>query len=639
MGCVSSCLRRKNGPAQNEPDDTSYSSDIVVSVDFGTTYSGFAYVNTSVTPVEINVNCEWPGAENARAISYCKNQTSLLYLPSSNAKASFELKEWGWSAFLAFEEAAQDLARKGLKGGVSAGCSMQSALTSPDQRPCDSLNPTEGKAGYFATKFKLFLAPETNQGSALPSLPPGLTVERLVVDYLRSLTDYAVQELSKLFRKTLTKGHIQWCLTVPAIWDEKAKQLMRRYAEMAGMIQGPDCPKGVSASPRPLYMILEPEAASAFCQHDEDVNITLTTKDRVLVADVGGGTIDLVVHEVTEHCADTGATKVREIVPSYGSSGGGSYVDINFFNLVIEKVPCYWEFCVREYPGLSLQLFHWWQNVKLAFDGSPHFSVNFCLITSGLHKAWMEYDRMRHVDREEREYWNLCFDADDFKRVFDTEVDKVIDLISQKIDMVQILLVVGGFAASPYLKKRINEHFKGRELRIIIPDDPGRTICGGGIWLYLNRSFIQSRISRKTYGVSTVRHAKTDDPKNLVYMDANGRQMCRDVFSAFVKAGDQVNLGESETRYVSPLSRYDRFLNVEIYSSSATDPLYTTDTDVELEGSFQVDISDRMELGTDRTLELSMVWGDSLITVTAIPMYLGDDRSQKAGLEVRFESH
>ncbi|KAH7283560.1 hypothetical protein KP509_34G013600 [Ceratopteris richardii] len=627
-------LRNPHEPSgtyeQTNLPDTSESSDIVVSVDFGTTYSGFAYARASVTPPEINIYCEWPGANSARAISYCKNQTSLLYLRSSGARGSFELKAWGWSAFLAYDEIMQDLVRKGMKGGAS---------TSPDQRPYDMLNPTEGKEAFFATKFKLYLAPETAPGSSLPSLPPDLTVERLVVDYLRIITDYAVQEVSRLLQKKLTKGNIQWCLTVPAIWDERAKQLMRRYAEMAGMIQGPDCPTGASASPRPLYIILEPEAASAFLQDGGLLNISLTTKDRVLVADVGGGTIDLVVHEVTECRPGAGALKVKEVVPSYGALGGGSFVDINFFNLVKKKVPCYLDFCLREYPALPLQLFQWWQKVKLAFDGSRDFCVDFNLINSGLYKAWMEYDRERHIHREEREYWNLRFDFDDFKHVFDTEVVKVIDLIAEKIDMVQVLMVVGGFAASPYLKRRIYEHFEGRRQQIVIPVDPGRAICVGGVWLYLNRSFIQSRISRKTYGVSTVRHWNEGDPENLAYKENDGRRMCRDVFSAFVRAGDQVNLGESEERYVSPSNSYDRFLNVDIYSSSATDPLYTTDRDVRLEGSFQVDISDGMELGTERLLKLSMVWGDSLISVTATPKNFGDQGRQKAGLEVRFESH
>ncbi|KAH7283556.1 hypothetical protein KP509_34G013400 [Ceratopteris richardii] len=230
-------------------------------------------------------------------------------------------------------------------------------------------------------------------------------------------------------------------------------------------------------------MILETEAASAFCQNDGC--ITLTTEERVLLADVGVGTIELVVLEVIEFCAGTGAIKF-EVPPSYGALGGESYVDEHFFNLVEEKVPCFFDFCVQECPALSEELFHWWQCQKMAFDGSADFSANFVLIKSGLSKAWMEYDRIRHVHREESEYWSLFLNFHDFKRAFDTEVDKLIDLISQKIDMVQVVMVVGALAASPYLMKRTHEHFKGREQRFVIPEDPRLAVCVGGILLYFS---------------------------------------------------------------------------------------------------------------------------------------------------------
>ncbi|KAH6556643.1 hypothetical protein KP509_1Z165800 [Ceratopteris richardii] len=330
-----SASQRSAAGESTSPTDTSESLDIVVSIDFGTRFSGFAYARSSARPLDIIVNFDWPGGESARAIPSCKNQTSLLYLPSSDAEGSFELKEWGWSAFHAYKEIVQDLVKKRLKGGASASCLEEWKLTSPDRRPRGLLNPTDGNQAFFATMFKLFLAPQPGIGSILPPLPPGLTVERFVVDYLRSLTDHAVLQLSRALQKKLTKGNIQWCLTVPAIWDEEAKQLMRRYAEKAGMIQGPDCPTGASASPRPLHMILETEAASAFCQNVG--RITLTTEERVLLADVRVDTIELVVLQVIGCRAGTGAIKFQEVLPSYGALGGESYVDKNFFNLLNRK--------------------------------------------------------------------------------------------------------------------------------------------------------------------------------------------------------------------------------------------------------------------------------------------------------------
>ncbi|KAI5065046.1 hypothetical protein GOP47_0019741, partial [Adiantum capillus-veneris] len=60
-----------------------------------------------------------------------------------------------------------------------------------------------------------------------PSLPGGLTIEQLVVDYLRCLSSFIVSELQVNYGKQFSVEDVQWCLTVPAIWNERAKQVMK----------------------------------------------------------------------------------------------------------------------------------------------------------------------------------------------------------------------------------------------------------------------------------------------------------------------------------------------------------------------------------------------------------------------------
>ena len=79
--------------------------------------------------------------------------------------------------------------------------------------------------GFFATKFKLYLALDANIGSY--NLIGDITIERMVVDYL----------------------------TMPFIWTEKAR-----------MVKGGKCLVGVAASPYLVDNILEPKAASIYCQ-------------------------------------------------------------------------------------------------------------------------------------------------------------------------------------------------------------------------------------------------------------------------------------------------------------------------------------------------------------------------------------
>ncbi|KAL2633483.1 hypothetical protein R1flu_004962 [Riccia fluitans] len=123
-------------------------------------------------------------------------------------------------------------------------------------------------SGYFATKFKLHLAPASSEGTQLFSvspLPQGLTVKHLITDYLRCTGEFIMKKLDDYYEGVICKKDLKWCLTVPALWDNAAKQQMLDCAEMAGL--------------RKL----------------KDVKFTKGSK--FLLVDAGGGTVDLVVHK------------------------------------------------------------------------------------------------------------------------------------------------------------------------------------------------------------------------------------------------------------------------------------------------------------------------------------------------------
>ncbi|KAH6556362.1 hypothetical protein KP509_1Z185200 [Ceratopteris richardii] len=446
-----------------------------------------------------------------------------------------------------------------------------------------------------------------------------------------------MQSLRYAIRNDLGKEDVQWCLTVPAIWDEKAKQLMRTYAEKAGMIQGPHCPAGVSASRRGLSTILEPEAASVHCLESVYESLNLTIGDKVIVADVGGGTIDLVVHEIVEFRPPMGVTRVKEAVPSFGSSGGGTFVDIAFLQWVQQKVGCYEVFIRQGNTELSLRLFSWWQRVKADFDRSPTYTAQFMLRHSGLSEAWKNYDRAHHIHKEDKAYWVLTLNADDLRQIFHSEVSKVISLIEPYINMAKVLMVVGGMAESQYVKHAIISKFKNSGRQIIIPHDPGRAVCRGAVKLHMSKDYIQSRISKKTYGICAIRDAQKGDPENLIFINDEGRRKCRSAFSAFVQVGERICFGQETSRCFYSHTAAQLSLEFDVYSSPRRDPKYTIEADATREGSFDIDISCALHLGKRREVKVTMVFGDSLINVIAVPTnFVAPDNRKE--LTVRFEA-
>ncbi|XP_078384750.1 uncharacterized protein LOC144667219 [Oculina patagonica] len=84
---------------------------------------------------------------------------------------------------------------------------------------------------------------------------------------------------------------VQWVLTVPGIWKPEAKQFMREAAYQAGLAS--------PLKPEQLIIALEPKAASVYCRESKIRDFFAERRSNdALVIDIGGGTLDVTVHEI-----------------------------------------------------------------------------------------------------------------------------------------------------------------------------------------------------------------------------------------------------------------------------------------------------------------------------------------------------
>lgn len=436
-----------------------------------------------------------------------------------------------------------------------------------------------------------------------------------------------------MYGKNMSKKDVQWCLTVPAIWDERAKQLMKTYAEKAGMVKDAKCQTHEDASPYPVDIILEPEAASIFCQQKATF-LNIKQGDKMLIADVGGGTIDIVVHEKANNNA--GSMEVHEVVASYGEVGGGTYVDSHFFHFLSQKIGCFRDFCCNN-TSICIDIYAWWQRVKLGFDGDG-YSVEY-MLPGKLRDAWEKYDKEQDVQRKDKDFYDvLRLEDKDFRSIFDPEVEKVLSLIEQQIEGVRVLMVVGGFSASPYLRKRIQSRFKTKVDEVIIPEDPGNAICNGAVQLHMSRDLIQSRIAKRTYGIESSRIAIPGDPREYLYVNDDGITMCKNNFNVFVRAGERVSYNKSIKKVFGPNRHRDRAMPFSLYSSPNMYPKYTTEHDAIKEGSFVLDTSKGLSLDKMRRVETSMYFGASTIHVTSQPLNFEKARKELPSMTTTFQA-
>jgi molecular chaperone DnaK (HSP70) len=235
------------------------SSDLIIGIDFGTTFTGVAYAHSgsgtkSATATssdmrkvgeKVVVIKSWPSQSGYYAE---KTPTVIAYnLPSPNWGASVKPRDEPQIAHF----------KLGLQENVG-----RHYLT----RSTAAANSALG--GFL-----------NNHNWKHPDLPAKNAVD-YSADYLTCVCDYVTKEIlpSHFGANFLKNQQVSYVITVPAIWSDKAKELTRQAAIRAGITR------------RKLMLITEPEAAALACATLCD-EVDLREGDRFLVCDAGGGTV------------------------------------------------------------------------------------------------------------------------------------------------------------------------------------------------------------------------------------------------------------------------------------------------------------------------------------------------------------
>ncbi|CAM6128186.1 unnamed protein product [Calypogeia fissa] len=548
---------------------------IVVGIDFGTTFSGFAYASKD-EPKKIFTFYDWP-----RPIELGK------YLKSS----------------------------------------------SPTKQ---SVPPAA--SGCFFTQFKLYLAPKGDKscygplGCKLEELPEGLSVEKMISDYLRCFSIFVMAEVKNRFGPAIQKKDIKWCLSVPTIWTKAAMATMQVCSQRAGLVHGPQC-QDEDASLHKLEIVLEPEAASIYCQQKLDTQLGKGSK--FLVVDAGGGTVDLVVHQKL----DDSGLRVKEITRADGALCGGIYIDKAFKEYLASKIGCFEDFSKR-FPTVVVTLIEKeWQNFKHSFDGCNEDFFDLEL-PAKLTDAWVAHEKANRRWNATAQYTSLVITRKEMAGIFDGQIDKVLELINDQLmqepDMAAIM-VVGGFSNSRYLMKRIRDKFSHSVKHIRSPVDPGSAICQGVVLFgILGDEIMKSRISRKTYGIQMFRPFRKGDPAGSRTTNSSGDTLCRDSFCVFKRIGDEVLINDCVRHNFEPFDKNEKSIKFTMFSTTDREPKFVTDSGVEMVGSWSLDLPpEAQKMKAMPSVEVGMYFGGSNIEVTANPNNF--DGGKASMLPIQFE--
>ena len=126
-------------------------------------------------------------------------------------------------------------------------------------------------------------------------------------------------------RPEIKESEINWKVTVPAIWDNNSKEIMKKASDLAGIFSEPL-----------TFFALEPEAAACdyVNERTSDKN-AFKEGNKYIICDIGGGTVDVSTH-IRKKNGDK--VEIEEIYPPCGGNHGSTYINKAFIERVIKQI-------------------------------------------------------------------------------------------------------------------------------------------------------------------------------------------------------------------------------------------------------------------------------------------------------------
>jgi hypothetical protein len=424
---------------------------VLVGLHLGPNYSSFAF-GRKFNPQEILECPDRPGEPFPRdAIP-----TAIYYKPKvGTANGDLCFSSWGYTARNEFD---RDLA----------------AVSELEQEAATNGNVlSSGKmpvVGSYVTPLRQHVSGSDAGPSSASNLPPGLTLNRVISDYLRGIGRSVWHHLQQVhFRSDLSMEDVQWCVTVPSIWSHNPLQQMKSCMVDAGLVVGGS--NGINASTHPVIMVLQTHAASYWsCE-----KLSLQRGDKVLLAHIGYHTTDVVLQEWVGCEAAYNFKDFQDLMHSSSSLCGRIHVEQQYIELLCKKNGPLREYFLR-FPQYKTRLLDECEELPDMCRRLMFFPFNW-------PATWEEY-----VNRDGLPYAGssnaIELSNNDVENIVNPIVEANLDFIATQLSQttgIRVMVVVGRLAGLSDLESRIRHRFGDRVGEIVFEEANEITISRGAV--------------------------------------------------------------------------------------------------------------------------------------------------------------
>ncbi|KAG1830170.1 hypothetical protein EV424DRAFT_1581208 [Suillus variegatus] len=387
--------------------------------------------------------------------------------------------------------------------------------------------------------WKLHLRPKhlasshIREGDIEP-LPQGKSAVEVLADFMRYLFQCArtyIQE-SHLDLWGSIKNSIEFVFTHPNGWEGQQQQQIRRAVELAGLISSKEEQSHV-------HLLTEGEASLHFCvtyvitsdtfsRTPGPIEEDQTDSQGVIIVDAGGGTINL-----SSYSMKPSATSFKEIAPAECCLQGSVFVTSRARTLLQEKLSGSEHY---SNPEIIAQMTE-------TFDNST--KLRFCKPNEPKFDTIRDKDLKYNIQSEQ-----LKLADQDVANLFEPSIEAIIEAFEQQRRAasipINLVCLVGGFAASDRLFVRLQEYFLPLGISFCRPDaHVNKVVADGAVSFYIDH-LVSSRVARVTYGVECGMEYNFQDPEHLArqhkaFIDVDGKTYIPEQFESILLKGTQVS--------------------------------------------------------------------------------------------------
>ena len=469
------------------------------------------------------------------------------------------------------------------------------------------MNEKKSKEYIYFNRIKTKLDPLKLEKDSLnikiKSKFPGdveMPLKFVIEQYLKAISDDCLESINRKGHK-FTKKDINWVVTVPAIWNDYGKELMKECAIEAGMEN--------------IKIALEPEAASLLLFDDASIlsNYKKIGKKFILV-DAGGYTIDITLNEIVDKYGN-----LKQLSPPSGNSFGSMIINKDILKLIKQVISKDVLNNIKknkfeEYYSLLNQI----ESLKIAanldeseiLDTYDYFIIKLNSNSCG----WFSSSRCKKItDFGEIEYDNekIYIPKQVMKKLILKRISPIITHIKEIYETfkdinIDMLVLTGGYSNSDILKKEMEKNFND----VIILQNPENSVVKGAVIYGINPNKIISRKTPRTIGISVYSRQRQGTecrkPKEV-----DGETHC-EYFDIFKRKGEDIINNEIKEKTYIPLKHDQTLINFILYGSNTYEPTYIDEEGVYTLGSFELEMDDTYLEREERKVLVKMEFGANI---------------------------